>query len=99
MTKQKKIFTDSTAISSNSVLSEVKGGAFPILFSTPMIKAILSDKKTMTRRIIKGQDEHYKAELVMDAEIAGYDKEGEMYPKLLKGLSCDFDNGEWVVKC
>lgn len=71
----------------------------PILFSTPMVQAILDSRKTITRRIIKGCDEYRHAEIVQDAEIAVYDKDGDMSFKVLKGTSVEFDKGEWIVKC
>lgn len=62
----------------------------PILFSAPMVRAILAGTKTQTRRIVK-------SEHVEDADIWAYSAERDLWES---GLGTDapgrFGHGEWV---
>ena len=73
----------------------------PILFSAPMVRAILDGSKTQTRRVIKPQPwEEYSAESIKCEHYAPciVDKYGEMDagPEIFGAYSTD---GEWGVRC
>ena len=73
----------------------------PILFSAPMVRAILEGRKTQTRRVIKPQPwEEYSAESIKCEHYAPciVDKYGEMDagPEIFGAYSTD---GEWGVRC
>lgn len=82
----------------------------PILFSTPMVQAILNLLKTKTRRlnglkeINENPDQWDLDNFEVDPELTAHDKDGEAYPKVMKGLIATFSSnvhGEYFrnIKC
>ena len=86
--------------SSNTLVS--RSQFKPILFSTPMVQALLNGTKRQTRRLMpEWCNDYSEVELVRDPELCDPKAAewNEIKPKQFKGLFACFDKGEEHLKC
>lgn len=71
----------------------------PILFNTDMVRAILDERKTQTRRVVKGaKSEWCYEELSDDVAVIAVDKYGMEYAKPVDGLWATFEDSQGAIE-
>ncbi len=76
-----------------------------MLYSTPMVRALLDGRKGQTRRTtgleyVNAEPESFSFRgMVSNPELSGIDKMGDLVPVKTNGYFAEFTGGQWLAKC